>query len=139
MCFTNYKLSDLPFIAQKIIEKTPYKIVLFEGEMGVGKTTLIKCLAKQLGVVDEVSSPTYSIVNEYQTTNGLPVFHFDFYRIDDPNELYEIGIENYFQQKNAWCFVEWAARAKDFIPEESILLKIIENVNGSRSLTFEKN
>ena len=137
MVFSNYHLKDLSEIARKIIQKTPHKNLFFNGEMGVGKTTLIKFLAKQLGVVDEVSSPTFSIVNEYETSAGFPVYHFDFYRIENPDELYEIGIENYFHQKNAWSLIEWADRAKDFLPPDATVVKIKENTDGTRTLSLK--
>ena len=101
-----YQLSELKDISTKILSHfdSP-KTLLFYGEMGVGKTTLIKELVKLLGVTDITSSPTFSLVNEYQGKTST-VFHFDFYRIEHEEEVYDIGIEDYFYQ-NAWCLVEW--------------------------------
>ncbi|HSQ45401.1 MAG TPA: tRNA (adenosine(37)-N6)-threonylcarbamoyltransferase complex ATPase subunit type 1 TsaE, partial [Lutibacter sp.] len=82
----NYTLEDLPTIAKEVIKSAKNKVLLFYGEMGVGKTTLIKEIVKQLGSFDNVSSPTFSLVNEYHTINGDKVYHFDFYRIYNENE-----------------------------------------------------
>ena len=91
------------------------KTLLFYGQMGVGKTTLIKELCKSLGVLDNISSPTFSLVNEYQTAKNDKVYHFDFYRIEDEEEAYDIGIEDYFDSKN-WCFVEWPENIVNLLP-----------------------
>ena len=108
--------------------------------MGVGKTTLIKELVKQLGVTDTTSSPTFSLVNEYQGSNST-VFHFDFYRIQTEEEVYDIGIEDYFYQ-NAWCLIEWPNKIPNLIPKDAIVIHLNENIDGSRSIeitTSESN
>lgn len=99
------------------------RIFILKGEMGNGKTALIKSLAKVLDIKDEISSPTYSIVNEYLLPNGKKLFHFDLYRINDIEELYDIGIEEYFHS-NDFCFIEWPEIAMDLIPKNSIEIKI---------------
>ena len=102
------------------------KIILFSGEMGAGKTTLIKEFCKNLDVDDEVSSPTFSLVNEYESKVG-PVYHFDLYRIQSEEELYDIGYEDYFFSGDL-CLVEWPELASEIIPENHISVKIrIEN------------
>src|SRR6056300_1913557 len=95
----NYSLHDLPKIASEIISSAKNKTLLFYGQMGVGKTTLIKELCKSLGVLDNISSPTFSLVNEFQTANNDKIYHFDFYRIEDEEEAFDIGIEDYFDSK----------------------------------------
>jgi len=99
------------------------KIWVFKGQMGAGKTTLIKALARELGVVDEVSSPTFGIVNEYHTSSEEKIYHFDFYRLDDPEEALEIGIEEYFYS-GSFCWIEWAEKIAKYIPENFLFLKI---------------
>ena len=102
------------------------KIILFSGEMGAGKTTLIKEFCLHLGVSDEVSSPTFSLVNEYQSEVG-PVYHFDLYRIRSEEELYDIGYEDYFFS-GYLCLVEWPEMAANLIPNKHISVHIrVEN------------
>ena len=91
----NFKLQDLTFIAKEILQNIPNKTLLFYGTMGVGKTTLIKELSKQLGVTDVINSPTFSLVNEYEILKDK-IYHFDFYRIKSEEEALDIGIEDYF-------------------------------------------
>ncbi len=119
-----YKIKQLPQIALKIVDLAKNKRnVLFYAEMGAGKTTLIKEIIKQLGVTDNVSSPTFSLVNEYLSDNNETIYHFDFYRIEDETEALDIGIEDYFY-KNAWCFIEWPQNIESFLPEDSIVINI---------------
>lgn len=110
----NYSLNEIDGVAEKIIATVASKTLLFYGEMGVGKTTLIKALAKSIGVFTPVSSPTFSIVNEYEGRDCL-VYHFDFYRIEDEHEVYDIGIEDYFAA-DAWKFIEWPDKIPNLIP-----------------------
>ena len=98
-------------------------MVLFNGEMGAGKTTLIKELAKQLGIEDVANSPTFSLVNEYHTNSGETIYHFDFYRINSEEEAYDIGIEEYFHS-DAWCFIEWGVKVENLLPLDIISIKI---------------
>lgn len=111
-----YNLSQIDEIAKVILAESEHKIITFHGEMGVGKTTLIKVLAKQLGVNELTSSPTFSIVNEYHAPNDI-LYHFDCYRMENEEEAYDIGIEDYLYS-DAWCFIEWPERIKNLLPEE---------------------
>jgi len=111
----NYSLLNLNQIAKDIIKNSKHKVLLFYGDMGVGKTTLIKEICKELGTDDITSSPTFSIVNEYITSNGDTIYHFDFYRLNNEEEAYNIGIEDYFHT-DAWCFIEWPSVIKNLLP-----------------------
>lgn len=111
----NYSLLNLNQIAKDIIKNSKHKVLLFHGEMGVGKTTLIKEICKELGTDNITSSPTFSIVNEYITSNGDTIYHFDFYRLNNEEEAYNIGVEDYFHT-DAWCFIEWPSIIKNLLP-----------------------
>jgi tRNA threonylcarbamoyladenosine biosynthesis protein TsaE len=106
---------------------------VFKGELGAGKTTLIKEIAEQLGVVDPVTSPTFSIVNEYENKGGDKIFHFDFYRIEDAMEAWEIGLDEYFYSGN-YCFVEWAEKVPEFIPDEFAFVEILRKDQEKREI-----
>lgn len=121
---STYTLTELPLIAKQIIKQAKHKTFLFNGEMGSGKTTLIKEIIKQLGVNDNVSSPTFSLVNEYITHKNELIYHFDFYRIKDEEEALSIGIEDYFN-KNAWCFIEWPKNAENLLPLNAVEIDIV--------------
>ena len=119
-----YNITQLPKIASQIIDLAKNtKNILFYAEMGAGKTTLIKEIIKQLGVTDNVSSPTFSLVNEYISDKNELIYHFDFYRIEDETEALDIGIEDYFY-KDAWCFMEWPQNIESFLPENAITVNI---------------
>lgn len=105
-----YDLSELDDVAGKILAFAKAKTLLFEAPMGAGKTTLIKALCKQLGVTDPVSSPTFSIVNEYVGSISN-VLHFDLYRLENQNELIAIGFEDYIHRRNTYFFIEWPEKA----------------------------
>ena len=132
----SYTLDRIDEIAQQLIQAAgEEKVWIFKGEMGAGKTTLIKSLAKALQVDDQVSSPTFGIVNEYQTSpNGL-IFHFDFYRLDDPMEALDIGIEEYFYSGN-YCWLEWAENIASFLPERFFLIELTIESETGRLLTL---
>ena len=119
----NYSLEDLSSIASELISSVENKTLLFYGQMGVGKTTLIKEICKQLGVLDNISSPTFSLVNEYQTSKEEQVFHFDFYRIEEEEEALDMGIEEYFDN-NAWCLVEWPENIENLLPLEAVQIHL---------------
>jgi tRNA threonylcarbamoyladenosine biosynthesis protein TsaE len=132
-----YKLEEINEIAQKILAFLPKKIILFEGEMGVGKTTLIKSIAQQLGVKNPTSSPTFSLVNEYETEFDT-IYHFDFYRLKATSEAYDMGADDYFYSGN-WCFIEWSEKIKDLLPAEYSVIKIEQLENNDRKLVIENN
>jgi tRNA threonylcarbamoyladenosine biosynthesis protein TsaE len=127
-----YMLAELPVIAEKIISSSPHKTLSFYGAMGVGKTSLIKEVAKQIGVTEELSSPTYSIVNEYELPDGK-LFHFDCYRLKSEVEALDIGIDVYFESDH-WNLIEWPEKIKNLLPEANTNIEIIKNTNGSRTL-----
>jgi tRNA threonylcarbamoyladenosine biosynthesis protein TsaE len=106
----------------------------FYGAMGVGKTTFIKALCKALGVPDNVTSPTFSLVNEYRAKNYL-VYHFDFYRITKPEEVFDFGCEEYFASE-AYCFVEWPEKAEIILPSDICRVDIRESTNGNRLISI---
>lgn len=112
------------------------KIFIFQGEMGAGKTTFIKNIAALMGVAETVSSPTFSIVNEYHATHAT-IYHFDFYRIKDQGEAYDIGYEEYFYSGN-YCFIEWPERIPDLVPDSYIKVQIEQISETERTLTFTK-
>ncbi|WP_428233092.1 tRNA (adenosine(37)-N6)-threonylcarbamoyltransferase complex ATPase subunit type 1 TsaE [Flavobacterium sp.] len=118
-----FSLDQIQEVAEKILAQNPKKIILFNGEMGVGKTTLIKQLCKSLGVKDATSSPTFSLVNEYYTSNNQIVYHFDFYRLNKETEALDMGVDDYLYSGN-WCFIEWSEKIKNLIPEEHSVVTI---------------
>jgi tRNA threonylcarbamoyladenosine biosynthesis protein TsaE len=129
-----FNVSDLPYIAKEILLKVPNKTLLFYGTMGVGKTTLIKEISKQLGVTDIINSPTFSLVNEYEIVNDK-IYHFDFYRIKTEEEALDIGIEDYFFSEH-WKLIEWPEKVSNLLPPNSTKIKMHKNKNGTRSLTI---
>ncbi len=129
------KLDDLPALANVILEKAgSSRLFAFYGEMGAGKTTLILEMLKIMGVNDG-SSPTYSIVNEYQSKNGEPVYHFDFYRINSLDEAYDVGYEIYFFS-GQYCFVEWPEKIGELIPEDAVKVHLTVR-NETREIRLE--
>ncbi len=119
-------LADLPTAAAQVqaaIAKTGATVVVFEGEMGAGKTTLIRALATALGVVDDVSSPTFALVNEYRDSRDKPVYHFDFYRIDSIEEAERMGATEYLDS-GYLCLVEWPARVAALLPVPRLEVRI---------------
>jgi tRNA threonylcarbamoyladenosine biosynthesis protein TsaE len=130
-----FALDELELIAQKVIDQHPSKVILFHGEMGVGKTTLIKQLCKTLGVTSTTSSPTFSLVNEYETIDNQVVYHFDFYRLKNEMEALDMGADDYFYSGN-WCFIEWAEKIPSLIPDEHAVITIELVENEKRQLTL---
>ncbi len=124
MVLTTTAATELENIANSVIKNSNgLKIWVFDGEMGVGKTTLIKKICQLLEVQDQVSSPTFSLVNEYHTEQSEILYHFDFYRLEDEQEAFDFGCEEYFDSGNI-CFLEWASRIPSLLPEEFYLVKI---------------
>ena len=137
MICINYTLDQIQDAARQIIGFAgKEKIWVFQGQMGAGKTTLIKALSKEMGVVDQVSSPTFGIVNEYETASGQRVYHFDFYRMDDPMEALDIGIEEYFYG-GEYCWIEWAEKIAQFLPEDFLLIRIAIDSEQNRIITLQ--
>ena len=117
------EIDDLNNIAFQIIKKAgKRKIILFSGEMGAGKTTLIRQICLRLGVKENISSPTFGIVHSYLGLEG-EVYHFDAYRIESKYESFDLGIEDYLFSGN-WCLIEWPDKIKDFLPSQSELLEV---------------
>lgn len=117
-------LHDLPQAAHQIIEYfDDYRIVALYGEMGAGKTTLISEIAAQMGVTDSVSSPTFSLVNQYNTDEGERIFHFDFYRINKIEEAFDFGYEEYFFSGEL-CLIEWPEKIEELLPEDTLVVRI---------------
>ena len=130
MKFEIESINKLPETATKIIEylklnaeMQEYNCIAFYGEMGAGKTTLIKELCNQLGVNDVTSSPSFSLINEYLDKEDKSIFHFDFYRINDIEEAYDIGYEDCFYS-NSLCFIEWPEKIEGLLPENHTIIKI---------------
>lgn len=133
-------VEDIAGLSQLANELLDYargnKVFAFYGEMGVGKTTFIKAICKAVGVKDNVNSPTFALVNEYRAESGSPVYHFDFYRIENENEALDIGCEEYFYSGN-YCFIEWPEKISNLLPEDHVKVHI-EVVNDKRIITFQK-
>jgi tRNA threonylcarbamoyladenosine biosynthesis protein TsaE len=130
-----FSLDEISEVSKEILSQNPKKVILFYGEMGAGKTTLIKALAKSIGVNDATSSPTFSLVNEYQTDSDDFVYHFDVYRLKNESEAYDMGMEEYLYSGH-WCFIEWAEKIPTLIPNEHSIIKIKSLSNGDRELEF---
>ena len=129
--------ADLDEAAEKLLDKYPlHRLFAFYGEMGAGKTTFIKYICNKLNVTDDVSSPTFAIVNVYQTKNNNYVYHFDFYRIKSLEEVYDIGYEDYFFG-DQYCLMEWPEKIKELLPEDTIRVEIrVDDENQYRILSF---
>ena len=130
-------IEELPALASNITKAYSNKVIAFYGDMSAGKTTFIKYLCKELGVEPSlVNSPTYAIINEYEAQGDQLIFHFDFYRIKDETEAYDMGYENYFYS-NHYCFIEWPEKIANLLPEN--LLQIhIESQANMRIFTIEE-
>jgi tRNA threonylcarbamoyladenosine biosynthesis protein TsaE len=130
--------SELPALAEKLSNTFSLgEPVCFVGEMGVGKTTFIKRICQHLGVTDSISSPTYSIVNEYKTAH-FSIFHFDLYRVNSPEELMDIGFEEYLENPKAYCFIEWPDKAGGLIPDKCVEIRMSKK-NDKRLIEWRKH
>ena len=112
------------------------RVFAFDGKMGAGKTTFIKCLCEAMGTEDVVNSPTFAIVNVYEVASGEEVYHFDCYRIKDLREAMDMGTEEYLYSGN-YCFIEWAEMIEPLLPEDTVWVKIEMEENGERTLSFD--
>jgi len=128
-----FSIDEIQEVAHKIIAENPNKVILFHGQMGIGKTTLIKALARELGVQNPTSSPTFSLVNEYTTLNASSIYHFDVYRLQAETEALDIGIDEYLYSGN-WCFIEWAEKISNLIPQDHSTIQLSLTVEGKRHL-----
>ena len=137
MEYISENIIDLELIGKKIIKYSNKKsnIFTFEGEMGVGKTALIKIILKHLKVKDLVKSPTFSIVNEYLTSDNKIIYHFDFFRIKDKIEVINIGFEDYLDSSN-FCFIEWPKIALDYIQDKFFYIDFEINDDSTRNLSI---
>ena len=111
------------------------KVFAFYGSMGAGKTTFVKAVCEELGVEDVITSPTFAIINEYQSREGDTIYHFDFYRIKKLEEVYDMGYEDYFYS-GALCFIEWPELIEDLLPEDAVKVSITEKEDGSRAVSI---
>ena len=123
--------NELDEIAQQLLKKYNLKIFLFYGEMGVGKTRFIKSLCKGLDVLDVVSSPTFSIVNQYLNKNNDFIYHFDFYRTNNKEEIFDIGYEEYIYS-SSYCFIEWPEKIESLLPNNYIKIEMILDGNNRK-------
>lgn len=130
-------LAEINEAAKTFIENMgDSKVFAFYGKMGAGKTTFIKAICEELGVEDVITSPTFAIVNEYQSsTTGDSIFHFDFYRIKKLDEVYDMGYEDYFYS-GSLCFLEWPELIEELLPEDAVKVTIEETADGSRLIKF---
>lgn len=129
-------ISDIEDASKEFLRQTQgVTVYAFYGSMGAGKTTFISALCSVLGVADEVASPTFTIVNEYRTADGMPVFHFDFYRIERLSEVLDIGYEEYLDGGGI-CLIEWPEKIEALLPEDALRVSITEQPDGSRTITF---
>ena len=130
-------IEELPKVAERLLSEYPdERFYAFFGSMGVGKTTLIKEICAQIGVTENVCSPTFAIVNEYSDSDGEPVYHFDFYRLKSLAEAYDIGYEEYFYS-GSWCFTEWTEKIEPLLPDHYLRIDISEH-EGKRTFVAEK-
>ncbi|MDT0558670.1 tRNA (adenosine(37)-N6)-threonylcarbamoyltransferase complex ATPase subunit type 1 TsaE [Ichthyenterobacterium sp. W332] len=132
-----YTLQNIDNVAEELLASLSSKTLLFYGAMGTGKTTLIKSLIKTLGSEDTVSSPTFSLVNEYHTPESK-IYHFDLYRIESSEELYDFGIEDYLHA-DCYKFIEWPERLEEIVIDDVNFLTIKMLENGARHLKLKEN
>ncbi len=117
-------IDGLSTVAKKLIDQFPdHRVFALYGKMGAGKTTFIQAICKSLGSGDNVTSPTFALINEYNTANNSSIFHFDFYRINDLEEAYDLGYEDYIYSGN-YCFIEWPEMIEPLLPENIVAVKI---------------
>ncbi|WP_111307096.1 tRNA (adenosine(37)-N6)-threonylcarbamoyltransferase complex ATPase subunit type 1 TsaE [Confluentibacter sediminis] len=127
-----YNIENINDVAKQLIANLTTKTILIYGDMGAGKTTIIKSIVKLLGSNDDVSSPTFSIVNEYEADNIL-IYHFDLYRIKNIEEAYSFGIEDYLFSDN-WCLIEWPEKIESIVPIYYDRIDLVQNPDNSRTL-----
>ena len=135
-----YTLNDMEEVVEYLSKECGKKseVLVFDGEMGAGKTTLIKALCDNWGVEDVVSSPTFSIVNEYENLSGEKIYHFDFYRVESEAEAERLDLETYFYSGNR-CLIEWASRIPNLIPDNYVIIEIVIVDENTRFLEIKRN
>jgi len=138
-------LEDLPVVAKKIVKSlsldgdvNKISCLAFYGEMGAGKTTLIKAICSELGVEDTTSSPTFSIINEYVAKTGKPIFHFDFYRLNSESEAFDFGYEEYFYSGEL-CLIEWPEKIESLLPSPHYKIAISIDTDDNRVIKLLKD
>lgn len=138
MTITIPTIAFLPTAAREFIDAMgDRRLFAFYGKMGAGKTTFIRALCEALGTTDIVTSPTFAIVNEYDTASGRPIYHFDFYRIKRLAEVYDIGYEDYFfDSRGGICLMEWPELVEELLPDDTVRVTITEQPDGSRTIEF---
>ncbi len=130
-------IKDLGKAAEKLITRFPRgRIFAFYGNMGAGKTTFIQAICKVLGTTDNVTSPTFAIINEYKTKSDRSIFHFDFYRIINIEEAFDMGYEDYFYS-GEYCLIEWPEKIEPLLPPEFVAVKIEEEQDGTRTISYK--
>ena len=128
-------LKELPVIARKLVEQfAEERVFAFYGKMGAGKTTFIQSVCRVLGSDDTVTSPTFALINEYNTQKNGSVFHFDFYRIKNLEEVFDLGYEDYLYS-GSYCLIEWPELIESLLPEKVVKVKIEVEPDGSRKFT----
>ncbi len=136
MTITIRDISDLDRAAEEFLEKIgENRLVAFYAPMGAGKTTFTTAICRRLGGTDAVCSPTFTIINEYMTSSGEPMYHFDFYRINKLSEAMDIGLEDYLYS-GCLCIMEWPENVEELLPEETLRIRIAVNPDGSRTLSW---
>jgi tRNA threonylcarbamoyladenosine biosynthesis protein TsaE len=131
-----FSLDEIGIAAAEVLAQNPHRVILFNGEMGAGKTTLIKEICHALGVHNATSSPTFSLVNEYVSDSGENVYHFDMYRIKKETEALDMGIEEYLYS-GSWCFIEWSEKIPNLIPENHSVIALSVLPDGNRKLVLD--
>jgi tRNA threonylcarbamoyladenosine biosynthesis protein TsaE len=131
-------IQDLKLVAKELLNATPHRVWLLKGEMGAGKTTLIKAICEELGVDSGMSSPTFSIVNQYTGAAREPIYHFDFYRLKNEAEALDIGVEEYLESGH-YCFLEWPEKIVHLIPPDSFQVRITQDTNTTRKIEYFTN
>ena len=127
-------IEALPAVAREVIPLLEeFPVVALYGPMGVGKTTFIKALCREMGVDDPVNSPSFAIINEYLTRQGERIFHFDFYRLKNEEELLDLGYEDYFYSGEV-CLLEWPEKIENYLPDNCLVLQLQELSDGSREI-----
>ncbi|MFT5970827.1 MAG: tRNA threonylcarbamoyladenosine biosynthesis protein TsaE [Flavobacteriales bacterium] len=131
--FESVGLDALSEVADFLLNNCQSRILAMFGAMGMGKTTFSKVLCKRLKVIDDISSPTFSLVNDYLTSTGESVYHFDFYRIDNPQEALDMGCEEYFYSGD-YCIIEWPEKIEGLLPEDCTIVKITGDTELTRRI-----